>query len=449
MGSGNHEQERTHSNLHKYCKKNISKFINSPDETVPVIKTVEDFLKTLNEDCMNALMINFFKDLQKSKFFKLHPQILPGKAFYLSFDCVHTHTYEHPHHVNSEGEIDCPYCLKRVYNKGKKNETTRWLHITLVASFVFLGNLKIPVYNAPLHSKQLTQWENASDDTHKQECELVALKRVLPVLRDHFPRMELVILLDGLYANRPAIRTVEKSKCGYLIVRKDDSLPTVARACNERAGNFGHVKNHTKKTVNNYKEWEIERRYEWFNSIDIGDETGDLTTNVLRLKETRKKEGEKDQVYECEWLCSHRLSAKNCEDTARNARLRWEIEDLFNSMKNRGFKLKHDYSRDPRSCCIWQSLGFYAFSIFELFRFSEPVEKLAKGLCQTTVASAIQSQLFAAPTNDIFPEGYEKMKIQFRYNFVIGFQCSIAISYRNPSRVPKNRRSTKEMKMRI
>jgi hypothetical protein len=85
-------------------------------------------------------------------------------------------------------------------------------------------------------------------------------------------------------------------------------------------------------------------------------------------------------------------------------------------MKNRGFKLKHDYSRDPRSCYIWQSLGFYAFSIFELFRFSEPVEKLAKGLCQTTVASAIQSQLFAAPTNDIFPEGYEKMKIaQFYY----------------------------------
>jgi hypothetical protein len=439
MDSGNDYDESKHSQLHKYSRNNIAKFIGAPEGYAPIIKTIEDFLKTLNEDCMNNLMIAFFKDLQKSKFFKDHSHILPGDIFHVAFDCVHTHTYKHPHHADPEGNNDCPYCLKRVYNKETEKEKTRWVHNTLVASFVFLGHLKIPIYSAPLHAKQLTQWENASDSLHKQECEIIALKRILPIFKNHFPRMKLVILLDGLYANRPAIRIIEKYKFGYTIVRKEDSFPLIAKACNERSATFGHAKNFTKKTVIIYEGWEIERRYEWFNSIDIGDENGNLTTNVLRLVETRKKEDEKNQLYKCEWLCSQRLSAKRCELVARNARLRWEIEDLFNAMKMRGFNLRHDYSRDPRSCCIWQALGFLAFSIFELFRFSSPVNQLCKGLCQITIAKALQRQLFAAPTNELFPEGYESTKIQFRYNFVIEFECSIAISYNDPFRVPKKR----------
>lgn len=438
MESGNNYDESRHNQLHKYSKDNIAKFIGAPEGCAPIIKTVEDFLKTLNEDCINNLMIDFFRDLQKSKFFKDHSHLLPGDLFHVAFDCVHTHTYKHPHHADSEESNDCPYCLKRVYNKGTEKEKTRWVHNTLVASFVFLGHLKIPIYNAPLHAQQLTQWENASDFIYKQECELVALKRILPIFRDQFPRMKIVILLDGLYANRPAIRIIEKYKFGYAIVRKEDSFPLIAKACNERAATFGHAKNFIKRTVDTYEEWEIERKYEWFNTIDIGDENGNLTTNVLRLVEIRKKDGEKNQVYKCEWLCSQRLSAKSCEVAARNARLRWEIEDLFNAMKMRGFNLRHDYSRHPKSCCVWQSLGFFAFSIFELFRFSSPVEQLCKGLCQTTIANALQRQLFAAPTNELFPEGYESKKIQFRYNFVIEFECSIAISYNDPLRVPKN-----------
>ena len=54
---------------------------------------------------------------------------------------------------------------------------------------------------------------------------------------------------------------------------------------------------------------------------------------ILRAK-TRLEDEMVQRSYKCEWLFSWRLSAKTCELATYQARLRWEIEDLFNVMKN-------------------------------------------------------------------------------------------------------------------
>lgn len=155
-------------------------------------------------------MIAFFKDLRQSKFFKQHPQLMLGDFFLLGADCVHTHTYDHPHHVDAEGKNDCECCLKRVYNKDTEKEKTRWVHNVLVFSFIFECGLKIPIYSHPIRAKQIIGLESASEESHKQECELVALASALPIIREAFPRMKIVLLLDGLYANKPVLRLAEE-----------------------------------------------------------------------------------------------------------------------------------------------------------------------------------------------------------------------------------------------
>ncbi len=210
MGSGNKFDNDSHDQNEKYSKKNMAKFINAPEDRVPVIKTIETFLKNLKEESINDLMIAFFKDLQQSKFFRQHPQLMLGDFFLLAADCVHTHTYSHPHHIDNNGNNNCDCCLKRVYNKGTANETTKWMHNTLVFSFVFIDGLKLPIYRYPIHAKQIVNLESASEDQHKQESELVALKIALPIIRKHFPRMSITLLLDGLYANRPVMRLAEE-----------------------------------------------------------------------------------------------------------------------------------------------------------------------------------------------------------------------------------------------
>ncbi len=413
MASGNKYDDKFHDADEKYCITNMSKFIDAPEDRVPVIKTIETFLKNLTETSVNNLMIAFFKDLQKSKFFKQHPQIMPGDFFLLAADCVHTHTYDHFHHKDAHGNNDCPCCLKRVYNKGTAKEITKWMHITLVFSFVFTGGLKLPIYRYPIHARQVPDLETASEEIHKQECELVALKVALPFLREAFPKMKIVLLLDGLYANRPVIRLAEAHRSGYIIVKKDGCLPTLSKECDEIAKHTNHKKNCTKTSQFTFKNWKIEHRYEWFNSQYLGE---GLNTNVLRFWEVRTKDYEDSKTYKCEWLFSWRLSAKTCELAARNARARWEIEDLFNTLKNRGYNFKHDYSRNPRSCFNWHAIALFAFGIFELFRFSEAV-KSRGDLPQITIVEKLQGQLIHRPTEEIFSNRCLSKIIQFRYIF--------------------------------
>lgn len=416
MGSGNSFQTKTHDNDEKYSRTNTAKFINAPENRVPVIKTIEKFLKNLEVESINQLMIAFFKDLQASKFFMHHPEIKIGDVFLLAADCIHTHTYDHPHRLDMEGNNTCDCCLKRVYNKGTENEKVRWMHNTLVFSFVFAGGLKIPIYQYPIHAKQLVGLEGASEDTYKQECEIVALKMALPVIRKTFPKMEIALLLDGLYANKPIIRLAEENRCEYIIVRKEASLPILARECDERALHSNHRKN----CVKNCRKvtdtgWHISQKYAWFNNMYLGD---GITTHVLRFAETRTKEGEEIQSYKGEWIFSQRLSARTCETAAQQARMRWEEEDLFNTLKKRNFNIKHDYSRDPRSCFHWQGLALLAFGIFELFRFSEAVKQRGDWP-QTTLADKLLGQLLHRPTEELFPRGFQAKRIQFRYHFSI------------------------------
>ncbi len=415
MGSGNKFDEKSRDNDEKYSRTNMAQFIDAPENRVPVIKTIEEFLKNLEKENVNRLMIAFFKDLQLSKFFHQHPQIMPGDFFLLAVDCVHTHTYDHPHHIDKDGNNDCECCQKRVYNRGTENEKVKWFHNTLVYSFIFMGGLKIPIYYYPIHAKQIVNLESASEEDYKQECELVALKVTLPLVRQAFPKMKIVLLLDGLYANRPVIQLAQEHRCGYIIVRKDACLPSLAKECDEHATTPNHKKNCVKRCQNKHGDWLIEQKYEWFNSKYLG---GSLSTNVLRFWETRtNKEGETES-YKCEWLFSWRLSSKTCEAAARQARARWEVEDLFNTLKNRNFNLKHDYSRDPRSCFNWQGLALFAFSIFELFRFSESVKQKGNW-SQTTLADKLLGQLLYRPTMELFFEGYLSKKVQFRYHFEI------------------------------
>ena len=88
-GSGNQFNKDSRGDDEKYSRVNIAKFIDAPENCVPVIKTIETFVQNLDKQSINNLMIAFFKDLQQSKFFKQHPQIMPGDFFLLAADCVH------------------------------------------------------------------------------------------------------------------------------------------------------------------------------------------------------------------------------------------------------------------------------------------------------------------------------------------------------------------------
>ena len=77
------------------------------------------------------------------------------------------------------------------------------------------------MYVYPLKAGQVDLEQ--SDDRLKEECELKATHLVLPMIREQFPRIEILFLGDALYANRPTIRLCEQLNIDYIIVLKEMS----------------------------------------------------------------------------------------------------------------------------------------------------------------------------------------------------------------------------------
>ena len=57
----------------------------------------------------------------------------------------------------------------------------------------------IPVMAEPIQKR---------DGTNKQDCEINAGKRLIPQLRQHFPRMGLILTGDDLFSRQPMIETL-------------------------------------------------------------------------------------------------------------------------------------------------------------------------------------------------------------------------------------------------
>jgi hypothetical protein len=384
-------------------------------ETFPHPSVVDDYLSTIDPEEVNQLLVELFISCQKSKIFYNHcATLLPPQSFHIGVDGFWVHHYHKPHASDEAGNNKCPYCLPRVHHKGTLQEKTTWVHVFVTFVMIFPGRLTLPIYVYPLKSKQVNA--SKADDDLKQECELIAARAVLPIIRKLFPRLQITFLGDSLYANHPFINLCTSLHIEFLIVRKEKSLPVVAKQCDELATlelYETHYKHHEKEKTN---EGFIERKCCWFNRIYLG---GDTSVNVLRFSEKRYREGREFYAYQNEWLCSSTIKAGNCFSLCFRGRLRWDHEDLHNTAKNRGFNAKHDYARaDPNLWLVWKLLMFVAFFIFELFsptllareaKGSRSWMKFAKDLLEQLV-NVLWIEINAS-------QCLQRERIQFRYQF--------------------------------
>lgn len=384
-------------------------------ETFPHPSVVNDYLSTIDPEEINKLLIELFINCQKNKIFYNHSEtLLPNNSFHIGVDGFWVHHYHKPHATDDAGHNICPYCLPRVHNKGTPQEKTTWIHVFVTFVMIFPGGLTLPIYVYPLKSKQVNTSKH--DDDLKQECELIAAHAVLPIIRKLFPRLQITFLGDSLYANQPFISLCISLYIDFLIVRKEKSLPTVGKQCDELATlelYETHYKHHQKEKTNRGF---IEKECRWFNQIYLGEDT---YVNVLRFTETDDQEGQESSTYRNEWLCSFTIKASNCFSLCFRGRLRWDHEDLHNTAKNRGFNAKHDYARaNPNLWLIWKLLMFVAFFIFELFSHTQLARRAKGSRSWMKFAKDLLGQLVNLLWIEInASEWMQRANIQFRYQF--------------------------------
>jgi hypothetical protein len=239
-------------------------------------------------------------------------------------------------------------CLKK-HAHGKPEDVYKYYTYVLEASIVLPNGVTIPFMSEFLDRDEFSV-ECDSEDKLKQDCELKAFKRLAERVKRVFPKLEIAVTLDGLYANGPVMEILRKYKWDFMITLKDASLKSVWEDY-EGLERLNETEKHEGKIINGKKQifnWvnDIEYRYEnnsqkkiLINIVVCEEITyeKDESTGNLRIKEKKR----------FAWISSKKLTVRNVSKRCNViGRSRWNIETQNLIEKHHGYSYEHCFSYD-------------------------------------------------------------------------------------------------------
>ena len=169
------------------------------------------------------------------------------------------------------------------------------------------------------YNKKENKRKNLSYQKYKQDCEIKAFERLAKKIKKNYPRLNILISGDALYANQKVIDICMKNKWKYIIRLKEGAIPTLYKEF--------------EKIVSGENECKVDK-YEFVTKIAYKD----YETNVIRYK---------DKETEFTYMTDLPITNKNIESSIIVGRKRWKIENEgFNIQKNGTFDIGHLYSKN-------------------------------------------------------------------------------------------------------
>lgn len=374
--------------------KNLAVLSSIKDEKFPHSKTIDDAFLSLDPSDLEPILFDIFKYLRSSKLFSFHPSLKKYSSYRLSIDAFCSHTYsalsQHPCQA-------CPFCLKRE-RKARNGQTKVWyLHMEVVASLIFENGFQIPLCFHRIRKRK--EWENLSQEDLKQECEQTALPFLLAKIRTYLPKLKINVLLDALYANQTSFDTLKQFHFSWSIVLK--KLKSIQEEIDPI---------HLQKRSVVSTRFTLTQSACFTNHIPYGN----TYLNAIEFREDAQKKPSKrfakvnNKHVHYQWIVEKTIDKTNLFGLIEEARSRWQEEDLINSLKNRGFYIKHDYSRHPSCQTIWKTLTFIAFCLTSIFLLSDMGIKMRKSATICFLMKQMLQDLFYLSYETIFLSPYPK-----------------------------------------
>ena len=110
------------------------------------------------------------------------------------------------------------------------------------------------------HTDEHGKPRSSDDEFKKQDCELKAFYRLAASLKEHYPRLPICLLLDGLYCNQNVLSICEKNQWDYFITLQDNSVPAIQKKI--QADLNAHQENRLHR-----QNKEVAQDYSWTNPI--------------------------------------------------------------------------------------------------------------------------------------------------------------------------------------
>ncbi len=286
---------------------------------VPVMDTVDLFLRKLDSAELENIKQDMFREIVKSKV--LQKFKFANKYFMLAIDGTGLQSYDY------EPYPGCPF---KTY---KKTGKTIWTAYVLEAKIIGSNGFSLSL---------LSEWvENPEDEEFvKQDCEFEAFKRLSKRLKKNFPRLPLMILLDGLYPKEPIFKICRDNNWRYVITLKDKSLKTVQE---EIADNLLFNNYQTQEFFFANKTFMIKNEYKFFESIEYKGHGLNILETVVTKEHRKNKKIESVRFVH---VTDIEINKTNIHELSESGRFRWKIENEgFNNQKNSDYNMNHKFSR--------------------------------------------------------------------------------------------------------
>ena len=319
-------------------------------ESFPHGDTLNEAFSKLDPEQGQNVVCTMIKTLIRKKI--LYAYRLFDTYFVISIDGTGTLTFSERH---------CPYCLTRTHN-GK----TLYYHNVLEAKLVTKNGFAFSL---------MTEFiENPGENPTKQDCELKAFYRLAERLKKQFPRLPILLTMDGLFAGGPTFDLCKKYGWKFMIVLKDNDLSSV----NEEFDALLKLQRGNRFYWRTGKNAEIKQNFRWTEDISYVDsESREHTLSVIECRETKSDHKREEKTTKFKWVTNYKVSVNNVATLANDGgRIRWKVENEgFNVQKNGGYGLEHAYTNNPTSAKIFYFLLQIAHMLAQLLYKGDLLKK--------------------------------------------------------------------------
>jgi hypothetical protein len=300
-------------------------------ERFPHGDTLEAAFSNLETDQIQTVVTGMTETLIRKKV--LYSYRLGGIYFIVAIDGTGTISFSRRH---------CPHCLTRT-----RNGKTLYYHPVLEAKLVTSNGFAFSL---------MTEFiENPGDQATKQDCELKAFYRLAERLKRRFPRLPILLSMDGLFAGGPTFDLCQGYGWKFMIVLKDDDLPSV----NEEFHALSQLQPENRLVWHTGKGAQIKQVFRWVDDIAYVDsQKKEHTLSVIECLETKPDQEGQKKTTKFKWVTNCQVSCKNIVPLSNDGgRMRWKIENEgFNVQKKGGYGLEHAYTNDPNSAKVFYFL---------------------------------------------------------------------------------------------
>jgi hypothetical protein len=348
---------------------NLNRLAGTRQTTRPVHDTLDHFLDHVPALAFHDLGLRMIDRLIRMK--ALDDARLLGHAVVI-IDGTGLFTFGEPH---------CDHCLVR-----KSKNGTLYLHQVLEAKLLGPNGIVLSIGSEFIENSDAAAAQNTDPERIKQDCELKALARLAPRIKQEHPQLKIVVAGDALFACGAFFQIIKDLGWAYVITFKEGRLPSV----------WDEFQRLLPLCTDNVRAWTLpdntRRAFRWVHDLSYTDSDNRRWSFHALLCEETSPQGESHRFA---WLTNLTVTAATVDDiAAKGGRARWKIENEgFNRQKNSGLNLEHVYSKDPEKWKAYYYLLQIAFILTQLVERGSLLRQLADKYHRTPL------QLFGSLAN--------------------------------------------------